>query len=268
MDLYSMRKINGNTLKFIACVLMLIDHFGASVLFFAITRSVTKSSLSQDDIENIYYLMRNIGRSAFPIFAFLIVEGFIHTHSRLRYSLSLLLFGLISEIPYDTLILKKDVFNYHLIKALIVNQSTILSRCNVYFTLLLGLLAIWGFEVINNYIKGLKLNNIVQFFLCIIPGFLLCIASYLIHSDYKFHGVILIMTFYVFRENLPLAIVFGMVNLLLLSHSEIYAIFGMLLILMYNQKQGRRLGSFKYLFYAFYPVHLIILFYIRCIVYG
>ena len=103
--------ISGSTLKMIAIVTMLIDHIGAAVL----ARLLMVNGLGELDQTNtdaimqwlsangalywMYTVMRMIGRVAFPIFCFLLVEGFLHTHDVKKYAMRLGLFALLSEIP-------------------------------------------------------------------------------------------------------------------------------------------------------------------------
>ncbi len=87
-----LRKINGNTLKLIACISMLIDHFAAAFIVPVFNNGFYDGDLSFETINTIYRILRGIGRTAFPIFCFLLVEGFIHTKDRLRYALSLFIF--------------------------------------------------------------------------------------------------------------------------------------------------------------------------------
>lgn len=105
--------ISGSTLKMIAIVTMLIDHIGAAVL----ARLLMVNGLGELDQTNtdaimqwlsangalywMYTVMRMIGRVAFPIFCFLLVEGFLHTHDVKKYAMRLGLFALLSEIPFD-----------------------------------------------------------------------------------------------------------------------------------------------------------------------
>ena len=92
--------LSGNMLKYIAIITMAIDHFGAVVLYQIL---IPYSPIPTDsDLYMVYLIFRtcrNIGRAAFPIFCFLLVEGFTHTSSKPRYALRLFLFALISEIP-------------------------------------------------------------------------------------------------------------------------------------------------------------------------
>lgn len=86
--------ISAAVLKWIAVVTMVIDHFAASVYWL----------LPRYDF-GVYNIMRKIGRIAFPIYCFLLVEGFFHTRSRARYLRNCFLFALVSEIPFDMAIL-------------------------------------------------------------------------------------------------------------------------------------------------------------------
>ena len=116
------RGINGSTLKWIAALSMLVDHFAVVFRRGSILAGSPLLTSGQ------YYFLRGVGRLAFPIYAFLLAEGFFHTRSVEKYLLRLLLFGLISEIPFD-----------------LAFESAWLdmSYQNVFFTLFLGLLAVY-----------------------------------------------------------------------------------------------------------------------------
>ena len=86
-------QINGATLKYIAFFSMFIDHFNKAI--------ITPLLNYQQPLVFISSLFDIIGRIAFPIFAFMIVEGFYKTNSRWKYLRNLLVFAVISEIPYD-----------------------------------------------------------------------------------------------------------------------------------------------------------------------
>ena len=116
--------ISGSTLKLIAIFTMLIDHIAATVILQMINNGIGGQTLI-----DIYWVMRSIGRMAFPVFCFLLVEGFKYTHSREKYAARMFIFALISEIPFD----------------LAINNTVLEFKSNnVFFTLLLGLLAIMG----------------------------------------------------------------------------------------------------------------------------
>ena len=83
----NLKKLSGYHLKFIAVISMLIDHI--AVIF--------QASLS----ESIYFILRAAGRLSFPLFCFLLVEGFFHTRNKKRYQQRLFIFAVLSELPYD-----------------------------------------------------------------------------------------------------------------------------------------------------------------------
>ena len=104
--------ISGSTLKLIAILSMLIDHAGATIIRTLWQSPVISSSVSQSRLwSEIYKISRSVGRIAFPIFCFLIVEGFLHTRNVWRYARRLFLFSLISEIRFDLALKGKLVFS-------------------------------------------------------------------------------------------------------------------------------------------------------------
>lgn len=218
---------SGSTLKLFAIITMLIDHTGASVLAALISYYRTHGTAAQvAQMQRLYTTSRSIGRLAFPIFCFLIVEGYFHTRSVRKYAERLFFFALISEIPFD-FALKPEVF-YPM-------------KQNVYFTLLIGLLSIWAVDML----KGRYLLQSVA----MAAGMM---AARGLLTDYGFKGVILIESLYLFHDIRLFQSIAGAVMI----SWEQYAPLSYILTFFYNGKRGLRL---KYLFYFFYPVHLIIL---------
>lgn len=128
---------SGTALKTIACITMLIDHIGASCIEAGIlTPGLDSGTLSRDTLSayplyRLDMVLRFTGRLAFPIFCFLLVEGFVHTHDVKKYVRRLFLFALISEVPFD-LAFFRTPFDP--------------SAQNVYWTLALGVLAMAGLK--------------------------------------------------------------------------------------------------------------------------
>ncbi len=131
--------LSGSTIKIIAVIAMLIDHAAAAVLVRYLISGIqtaqaagTALAWQQEhaSLYTAYYLMRDIGRLGFPIFCFLLAEGYQRTKNVKKYALRLGLFALISEIPFNLAI---------------CGQVSNLGYQNVYFTLLLGLLALCAF---------------------------------------------------------------------------------------------------------------------------
>ena len=246
MNKAGLQRLNGNTLKIIACIIMLIDHLGAAIIM-PLNNGGFLPFSPFNRLNTVYRIIRAIGRTSFPIFCFLLVEGFTHTRSKFRYGLSLLIFGFISELPYD-LAMNDQFFD--------------MSDNNVFFTLFLGFLVMASIEFIQNFFSEKKLPAAISYVLCIVVTAGIGYLAHILNTDYSYRGVGLIAFFYIFRFFEPLNLITGYL-ILCTNAKEIYAFPAMILILMYNKKRGKNLGRYKYLFYAFYPAHLLILFLIR-----
>lgn len=223
--------MNHFQLKMLAILTMLIDHTAAVLI---------------PQSEPIYPIMRMIGRIAFPIFCYLIVEGFYHTRSVQKYIVRLSVFALISEIPFDLALFKTTFYwNYQ----------------NVYFTLVIGLIVVYGVHQIRNqYAKNLLLSNGLQLIVVLLG----CILAILLRTDYAYMGVLMIFVFYLFRgKKLELILAVFLVTLLFGFGVEIFATCSLIPIFLYNGKKG---SGGKYFFYIFYPAHLYILYLIAMFV--
>ena len=207
-------------LKIIALISMICDHTGYIIF-------------------DCFSFMNYIGRLAFPIFAFLITEGYTHTSNLKRYFSRLLIFSVISQLPY----------------MLLFNHSFTL---NILFTLALGLLAITVYNELNN-----KLFGILFIIFC-------SVLANILHFDYGWFGIVIIFIFYIFKTNkIYLNILFSFTVFInyfyyFAKTSRIEYLFiilsctlSLIPINLYNGKKGK---NTKYLLYIFYPLHLIILY--------
>lgn len=219
-------------LKLIAVFSMTVDHIG--YLFFP---------------EHLFF--RVIGRIAFPIYAFLIAEGYRKTSDRGRYAARLLIFAVLSEIPFDL------VFSD---AATLTGRLLDFSRQNVFFTLAAGFLAVWSHD---------RLTADGQPAAAYAAGMLCALASFFLMSDYSVYGAALIFLMYIYREKpAAMAASMGAVNALMVLESvltggagqlrgyiQLAAVAAVPLLLLYNGRRGPRL---KFLFYAYYPAHLLL----------
>ena len=237
--------INSNLLKSLAMIFMLLDHMWATII-----------------PGNQW--MTNVGRLAFPIFAFLIVEGFTHTSDLNKYIKRLFVFALISEIPFNLIYTGSWVFPFHQ---------------NVMFTLLLGLLCISEIDKIKKN-KELKIRTksilkIILFLLISVIGFV----------DYGITGVLTIIIFYIFKD-FKLAWLGQLISLILLyvvffkGQSVVInildfeyflplqsiGVLSLIPIWLYNGKKGKKNKILQYLFYWFYPMHMLGLYLIYCFI--
>jgi len=170
--------------------------------------------------------LRQIGRFAFPIFAYQITIGFQLTSNKKKYLQRLLTFAVISAVPYYLM--------------------TELPTLNIFFTLSLGFLAMWAIDAKKYYFLPLILA---------LPFFILI--------DYGIYGVLTILFLYLLRRNffLQLAGFFGLTFLYIGSGGsvlQINAVFGLMAVpFLLNLKD--RFNIHKYFYYAFYPAHMLLL---------
>ena len=260
-------RINGYNLKMIALITMLIDHIAAVVIWrvylasYQITGDMQLSSeigdkiivwvaANQDAVYMIYEIMRYIGRMAFPIYCFLLVEGFLHTRSVTKYAGRLVVFALISEIPFDLAI---------------ACEWWSLEYSNVFFTLLLGLLAVWAMSYIEKFYEfwqEKQWESILGLIFTTGAGLLVVagfggFAEMVLHTDYGFAGIVAILIIYLFRKQKVVAFAFAVLALTIFGDSiEILALFMLFYLQRYDGTRGKNI---KYVFYVFYPTHLLIL---------
>lgn len=240
--------ISGSTLKMIAVITMLIDHIGAGILGRyimeeGVAQAFYNSQWAEANAEFLepyaplmtaYWVMRMIGRIAFPIYCFLLIEGFEHTRNVKKYVGRLALFALVSEIPFD-----------------LAFRGTVLELGyqNVFFTLLIGLLVMWVSRIIEEQPLWNSLTKIVFEAVAAALGMA---AAAALRTDYAALGVVCIMLLYIFRKNKKHQIFAGCVSFAW----EFTAPIAFVPIALYNGKRG---WNIKYFFYAFYPLHLLII---------
>ena len=209
------KNLSGSWLKIIAMLSMTIDHLA---FYYGCNNPY------------LYELMRTFGRIAFPTFAFLLAEGFVHTRNRQKYMVSLFVFALVSEIPW-----------------LLLNHD---GSHNVLFTLLAGIL---GLHTIEN--SGNRWVTTV----CIT---LIGLVTIFADTDYSWKGFGLVLVFYMFRGRPDLQTLFGIP--LMYEYGIIGILMAFSIIWLYNGERGFIRGkAWKYAFYAFYPVHLMLIYYFR-----
>ena len=230
-------------LKLIAIITMAFDHAGYLIYNAHIS------------------WMNFVGRIAFPIFAFQISEGYIHTHNFKKYFARLMVFALISQIPY---------YWFHYCFSLSTNL-------NVIFTLILGLLAIATYDFFSSKAKEKYTEESDQFsykFLGFIIALFIAVFAEMFNFDYGFYGVFIIFLFYLYRNNkilmnisvTILTFIYYMPHLMANNFSLMYvelffcSLIPLIFINLYNGQKGK---NQKMLFYIFYPVHLLVI----CLIY-
>ena len=221
-----MRFIDGTVLKLIAMVTMIFDHVGDS--FFP-------------DLT----WMRIIGRIAMPIFAFCIAEGYAHTHDKVKYLTRMAIFAVISEVPFD-------LFG--------AGRVIDITHQNIMFTFAIAIAALLLYEKITA--KGGKVSLVLGW-LVLIAG---AVLATVLLTDYTFTGVILVVVFYLLRKHdLLIKDGVGLACYLALRNMGVFVwgFLSFIVIAFYNGERGKGL---KYLFYVFYPAHLLLIFVIRTLI--
>ena len=217
--------LDGTTLKLIAMISMVFDHAGD--MFFP-------------DV----MWPRMIGRLAMPIFSFFIAEGFSHTRDKKKYLCRLGIFALISEIPFDLAFEGKIGFSHQ----------------NIMLSFFLAVVALMLYDWIQGGTKS-EVNHasIGKTILGVIAVAAIAALSLLLRADYTIFAVIAVFLFYVLRQKHPLVRTgVGVAFLALTRTVGYYCTTGLSFIplAMYNGKKGKGL---KWLFYGFYPGHLLLL---------
>lgn len=305
----SEKGFSGSTIKIIAIVSMLIDHIGAVIMErYMIYAGINEVIMSGDPSVWMpqygkfyfsYLIIRCIGRMGFPLFGFLLIEGFTHTSNKKKYAIRLALFALVSEIPFNLAVR---------------NDWNDISYQNVFFTLLLAFLALWWCEYVwTKEVKKL-IGNLCLVVTALLGGYwvtskfidlfadsenkivamliivsvcaviillaffrygtlmgieavwkvsvatagvvVLMMAAELLRTDYAGLGVLAIVAGYVYKNNKKKSFIAEWIVLSVFNFIEIFAIAALPFVKRYNGKKGLNL---KYVFYVFYPAHLLIL---------
>ena len=212
------KRYGRNFLKITALLTMLIDHIGCVFL------------MERGDV--IYKAFRAVGRISFPIICFMLVEGFIYTHSRKKYMINLLIFSIISEIPYDL------AFGHKLIDV---------SEQNVMWTLLLGV-------IMMCFIEKFEYSFTAKMTVVLIAG----VVAVLLKTDYSIWGILSIAIFYMQRYDRKNALLLTCFLMFAQGKMQSFGVLAIPFIMAYDGTKND-VKMPKYFFYAFYPVHILAL---------
>ncbi len=252
--------LSNNAIKIIAVVTMMIDHFAKITLTMWLINTLYPQIATNVIIQNQFdyiskfarVILPSIGRMAFPLFCFLLIEGFLYTRDKMKHLLLLTSFAFIAEIPFD-------ISFYH-VQSFSNGTFPFYYECqNVFFTLALGIVLLVILEEIEKKYP-FKIKRISHILASLLALFTIGMIAELIRCDYGFMGILYIFAFYIFRNYrilsaLSLIIIgFSMYGVIPL----IYFILASLVVLFYNGTRGKL--NLKYFFYVVYPVHLLIFF--------
>lgn len=231
--------LNAVQLRWLALAFMLLDHMWATVI-----------------PGNTW--MTRVGRLAFPIFAFQAAEGYVHTSDFKQYTRRLLLFGLLSEIPFNLMMGGSVLYPFHQ---------------NVMFTLLLGLL------VLRQLDKARRADAWKHRILAVLGAVGLVLLGQLTWVDYGGRGVLTVVAFGLLRD-FPYAKLCQLAAMVLLNIVDFpgeqllipmpwgtwefpaqgLAVLALAFIWLYNGEKGRRGKALQLGSYLFYPLHMLVLY--------
>lgn len=272
------RRVDAAFMKKIAIITMFIDHMTLSFLEVARNADGERIMNTFPMGKTLDQIGRGIGRLAFPVFCFLIVEGLIHTRSRWKYLIRLLIFAAVSQVPFK----------------LLVFPTSTKPHADTIFTLAIGYTLIWCIDTLSLRLCGGRfrptpdmqeqegaqpgtqtkeqtdaVTSVLRTGLLIILGGGLtaaaCILAKRTGCDYSYGGVICILLLYLLYRTRELSLGAAWAWLTYYNHNELLALTGFALIWCYNGERGRQN---KYFFYLFYPRHLIVLYLIRKAIWG
>ena len=217
--------LTNNQLKLIAMVSMLLDHVGL-VLF--------------PDL----LIFRVLGRVSFPIFAYMIAEGCFYTKNRAKYLLQLLILGLGCQVVFQiaTGMLYQGILITFSLSVIMIFAIDFFLRRKCF----------WRGAVMTLTLLG-------GIFACVIAPILFKEQGY--DVDYGYVGVLIPIVVYYMPGKLWKLIALGALLAVMASFSEAYqwvSLASLPLLYFYNGRRGR--ASLKYLFYVFYPVHLVVVY--------
>ena len=242
--------LSGNTLKIIAAVAMVCDHLGAAALVVGSMFNLLRPS----DLvggETVYRILRDIGRTSMPIFAFLIAEGCRYTRDRKKYFLGLFLLGLVCDVAY-----------YLVLETFYICILTNFS---------LAVLIIYAYDdMLESFRKkdGSALYNLIKFAAAV--SFALFMHFYTknnaISFDYGVFASLLPLSAYIFKNKFLRLVPFTLALLAMVLYYSItrdmpfywFTMLCLIPLFFYNGERGKL--NMKNFFYLFYPIHLVLIF--------
>lgn len=218
-------------LKIIALICMTIDHVGMILL-------------------PEQPLFRALGRIAFPLFAFLLVNGFYHTKNRIKYFKRLFIFAIISEIPFD-----------------LAQFGTLCSFKvqNIFFTLFLGMLLMLICEYLTKKYKNKKLYFILTLFCALVMSYI----GWVLRIDYSWYGIFLIYSFYILYGTDLKHMIYIVSSLIILNFiycytkgndGQLVAVLAVPFLIEFKEEDIKINKCIKIIIYWYYPIHLLILY--------
>lgn len=233
-----------NALVIIAMFTMFLDHFALIIIqggkLYGYDYALYQNAIKLPEARKwiiIYTILRMIGRISFPIYSFLIVEGFRKSNNVFKYIIRILILAIISEVPFDLMI-----FNKLSIECLQVQN------------------VLWTFFVALIMLSVIKFMSNLPVALTIFPTVIAAIITFFLRADYWLEGIILIYIFYMFRHDLNMKCLLALIVTFVMSFAKYNGagILSIFFIYFYDGTKGYL--DLKRIHYLFYPLHMLLLY--------
>ena len=233
--------LSGNVLKLLGCLFMLIDHLGM-ILFPEV------------------FILRAIGRLAYPIFAFMLAEGCFYTKNRVKHFFLIFGMALIIQVVYFFAL---DDYSLSIFMAFSIS---------VLLIYLYDLIHNLTQEVVESEEKNTKKYLLwilaVFLFLSLITGtVILDVLTPYLSPSYGYQGVLIPVVVYIvmkltnrntYISLLVMALAIVISALMRVEYYNFFSLIAIIFLFMYNGNRGKY--NIKYFFYLFYPVHIAIIY--------
>ena len=234
-----------NVLIIIAMFTMFLDHFALIIIqggkLYGYDYSLYQNAIKLPEARKwitIYMVLRILESISFPIYTFLIVEGFRKTSNVFKYIMRILTLAIVSELPFDLMIFNK------------INIDCFQAQ-NVVWTYFIALIML----------SILRLMHNLPVALTIFPATIAGVITYFMRTDYWLEGIILVYIFYIFRRDLNMKCLLAFIVIFFMTLKDYYGlgIFSMFFIYFYDGTKG--ILDLKRIHYIFYPLHILILYF-------
>ncbi len=234
-----------NALVIIAMFTMFLDHFAFIIIsggkLYGYDPTLFQNAIKLPEAKKwllLYSILRIIGRISFPIFSFLIVEGFRKSSNVFKYIIRVFILAIVSELPFDLMIFNKLSFDCFQVQ-------------NVLWTYFIALIML----------STIKLMSNLPIFLTIFPAIIAAIITFFLKSDYWIEGIILTYIFYIFRHDLNLKCLFTLIATFLMTINNYYGLGILSVFFIYFYDGTKGYFDLRRLHYLFYPLHILILYF-------
>lgn len=233
-----------NALVIIAMFTMFLDHFAFIIIqggkLYGYDPALYQNAIKLPEAQKwliLYKILRMIGRISFPLYSFLIVEGFRKSSNVFKYIIRILTLAIVSEIPFDLMIFNKLGVECFQVQ-------------NVLWTFFVALIMLSTIKLISNWPAPLS----------VFPAVIAAIITFFIRSDYWLEGIILTYIFYMFRHDLNMKCLLALIVTFAMTYTKYHGAGALSIFFIYFYDGTKGYLDLKRIHYLFYPLHILVLY--------